>query len=559
MNDETATTKYRRRYRQFSDEIESQGWRSHWQELQDFFLPRKGRYLSGDSANESNTGAKRNLKIINGISCDSLRILAAGMQGGLTSPSRPWFRLTLSDQDLAGSTEVKTWLHLVRQILLNIFQRSNFYGVTHSGYAELAVFGTWSMLMEEDFQSVIRCRPFTCGEYMLGLDSTYRPDSVYRRFRMTVRQMVQEFGLKACSDAVQTAYQNGQTEQLVDIVHAIQPSDFTQTARRDMKYDSVYFEDKRSTGEILKKSGYRICPFVAPRWDVTSTDVYGRSPGMDALGDVKMLQKMEEKKLKALDKLVDPPMVAPSSMRKHGVTIVPGGINYVDTLGEGGLKGFGPAYQVQPDLQDMAFELDRVETRVRRFFFNDLFLSILTNNKTMTATEVAERHEEKLLVLGPVLERLQSEMLDPIIERVFDIALELGMLPPPPQALSGQPLKVEYISLLAQAQKLIGVSGVQQVVGFAVGVAPVAPEIMDKLDLDAAVGEMADMHGINPKIVRGDDEVGAIRQGRQQQMAAAAAMQTAQAGAATAKDLGTTPMGDGTALDAVNAQAGGVA
>jgi hypothetical protein len=241
------------------------------------------------------------------------------------------------------------------------------------------------------------------------------------------------------------------------------------------------------------------------------------------------------------------------------VRVAAAGINYIDTMGEQGLKGFGPAYQVQPDLQDMAFELDRVETRIRRFFFNDLFLSILTNNKTMTATEVAERHEEKLLVLGPVLERLQSEMLDPIIERVFDIALDLGMLPPPPQVLQGSPLKVEYISLLAQAQKLIGVSGVQQVVGFAVGVAPVAPEVMDKVNLDAAVAEMADMHGINPKIVRSDDDVAAIREGRQQQMAAAAAMQAAQAGAQTAKDLGTTPMGDGTALDAVNAQTGGAA
>ncbi|HSW00015.1 MAG TPA: portal protein [Sedimentisphaerales bacterium] len=556
MEEEGPSARYRRRLKALQDEVANEGWRSHWKELQDYFLPRKGRYLTDDTS-DHNDGGKRNSKIINGVACDVLRILSAGMQGGVTSPSRPWFRLAILDPRKAQDEQVKAWLHDSRQVLLDVFQRSNFYGTTHTGYGELATFGTFCMLIEEDFQNVIRCRPFTSGEYFLGLDSTYRPDSLYRKFVMTVRQMIQEFGEDKVSDRVKKFFTEKRLDELIDVIHVIEPSDLTDPSRKDQKYDSVYFEEKE-TVSLLRKSGYRMCPFVAPRWDVTSTDTWGRGPGMDALGDVKMLQKMEEKKLKALDKMVDPPMNAPTAMRRQGVTIVPGGVNYIDGMGAESMRGVTPAFQIQPDFQNIAYEIDRVEQRVRRFFFNDLFLTILTKDKTMTATEVAERHEEKLLVLGPVLERLQGEMLNQIIERTFDIVLNLGLLPPPPEQLQGAALKVEYIGLLSQAQKLVGVQGIQQVVGFAAQLAAAdGGAALEKLNLDVAMEEIADMHGVNPRVVRSDDEVAAMRQQRQQQQAAMTAMQTAAAGAKVTKDLSASPMGQGTALDMMNEQMGG--
>jgi hypothetical protein len=264
------------------------------------------------------------------------------------------------------------------------------------------------------------------------------------------------------------------------------------------------------------------------------------------------LQKMEEKKLKSLDKMVDPPMNAPTSMRQIGGTIVAGGVNYFDTQ-QGG-QSFVPAYQVNPNLQQIAFEMDRVETRVKESFYNNLFLSVLNEDKRMTATEVAKRYEEKLLVLGPVFERLQAEAMDPIIDRVFDIMFHLNLLPPAPKELPpGMQLKVQYISLLAQAQQMVQTTAIQELVAFAGNMAPIFPAAVDKLNASEIIDQMATATGVPPKIINSDDQVAQIQaqKAKQQQMMQAAQMAAPAADAAGAvKDLATAPRnGDSTVLD----------
>ena len=217
---------------------------------------------------------------------------------------------------------------------------------------------------------------------------------------------------------------------------------------------------------------------------------------MDALGDIKMLQKLEEKKLKALGKMIDPPMVASTDLKGKGATVIEGGVTYVDVTQ--GQNGFTPAYQIRPDIQNIGLEIMNVEQRIRRFFFNDLFLSILTTGKEMTATEVAERHEEKMIMLGPVIERMQAELHDPILERTFSIMSDIGMLPPAPPELQGVDLKIEYISLLAQAQKLVGTGAIERVAGFVSTVGQAIPQTLDKFNADEAVDQYAEMVGVPP-------------------------------------------------------------
>lgn len=549
---ETATEKYRRRLVELDEEFDSEGYKSHMKELADYFLPRRGRYLVSDQG-KIQDGVKKHQKIINGSSSDAIRILAAGMQGGLTSPSRPWFRLNTSDPDMTEYGPAKWWLSLVRDLMLERLQRSNFYPSTHYLYSEVPVFSTGCMMIEEDFKTVIRCRPFTIGEYRIGVNDQYRVDTLYTRAAFTVKQLVEKFGIENVSDAVKNLWEKGTYQRTFEVVRAIQPNALrtagTMTAR-GKKLESVYYEVAGDQDKVLRRAGYDSIPFVAPRWEVAGVSTYGNDcPGMTALGDCKMLQKMEEKKLKKIDKHTDPPMNAPSAMKGKGGTIISGGVNYIDV--SQGQQSFTPVYQTDANIGDIATEIDRVERRIRSMFFNDLFLAVLNEEKKMTATEVAKRYEEKMVVLGPVIEQLQSEMLDVLLDRTYQIMWNFGLIPSPPPEMAGMPLKIEYIGLLSQAQKMVGTASIEQVATFVGGIAAINPEAVDKFDADQAIDVYSDAVGVAPMIIRSDDKVAQIRAARAKQQQMAQSAQLAQVGAKAAKDLGDAKVGQSSALEAL--------
>lgn len=496
-------------------EDEFQSWRAHFDDICTHIFPRRGRFIDKDS--RPNDGKKRHQEIIDGTGGRALRILAAGMQSGLTSPSRPWYKLTVADDDLEAREPVRVWLDEVTKRMNKILQRSNFYTSCHNVYYELGAYGTGCMGIDSAFDTVIRCYPFTIGEYYLSTNYDQIADSFYRTYWATVRSMVEEFGYDVCSESVQNMYTNGNGDKWIQLVRAIEPNPDTITGMEDnrlKKYVSVTFEKKRSD-RFLRISGYDMFPIMAPRWTVTAQDVYGISPGMEALGDVKMLHDMQKKSLRALEKLVDPPMNAPINLRTKGANLVPGGVNYIDIAQ--GQQSFTPAYQVNPDFQAIEYKIEKVQQAIREGFFADLFLMIANSPKDMTATEVVERHEEKLLMLGPVIERIQPELLDKVIDRVFSLMLDAGLIPEPPEDLQGMPLEVQYISLLAQAQKMVGVSAIEQVAAFCGNMAATKPDVLDKFDADEALEQYADMVGVPAKIIVSDEDVVKIREAREQQ------------------------------------------
>lgn len=554
------TSSYRKKYKTLKDD--STTFVSHWKEIVEYLCPRRGRYLTSD--NElPNDGNKKHTKIINGSANEALRILAAGMHSGVTSPSRPWFALGLDDESLAEVASVREWLHDARNVLLSIFAKSNFYNSMHAMYKELGSFGIAACIEEEDFNTVVRFVPLTIGEYRITLDSRQRPNGLYRTLAMNARQMIEEFGKENVTHKVVEAFERGNTETNFFITHIIERNKTYNPNMKDSvkgkQYTSIWYEDICEDEEkVLREGGFNEIPFVAPRWEVAAGDTYGDCPGMDALADIKMLQTMEEKKLKALNKMVDPPLNAPTSMKdKGGVTIVAGGVNYSESTS--GNNAVTPTYLVRPDLQDLAFETDRVEKRIKRFFYSDLFLALIGETKTMTATEVAKRLEEKLLMLGPVIERLQIELHEPIINRTFAIATRMGVMPPAPPELLGKDVKVTYISQLAQAQKVIGVSPINEVANFVAGLAQIEPSVIDKFDADECVDQFLEAVGAPPKIVRSDDEVAQMRQAKAQQAAQQMQLQTAMASSQMAKNMASAKMGEGNALDSYvqNAQESG--
>jgi hypothetical protein len=441
-------------------------------------------------------------------------------------------------------------------------------------YTELGGFGTSAMAVLESDKSVIRCVPFPVGSYSLSLNHELHVEGFARKFRMTVQQLVEMFGSygedntinwSKFSQNVRTQWDNHQYQSWVDVQHIIVPNnnyDGIKLRSKDKPFYQCYYEDGVNEETFLEETGFDDFPVLAPRWEVTGEDIYGTNcPGKMALGDIKQLQLGEKRAMQAIDKMVNPPMVGPTSMRASKASILPGDITYVDT--REGQQGFRPAYEVKPDIQHLEFKQERVRYRISRAFFEDLFLMLATNpnieDTQKTAREIEERHEEKLLALGPVLEQMNQDLLDPLIDRTFAIMLRKGYIPQPPQELEGGDLKVEYLSIMAQSQKMIGLSGMERFSMFVVNNAaqlPDAATMVDKVDFDQMIDEYADMTGVPPRIVRPDEAVVKIRQERakaQQQLEQAQALKEASAGI---KNLSQSePRGDNMLSDIIRGSA----
>jgi len=550
--DEKVLSDIRRRFRSLYDE--SVTWRAHWAELRDYIAPNRGAFL--DSIREekpSEKGAKKRSKIINNVAEKALQILTSGLHGGLTSPSRPWFRFGLEDKDLEEFTQVRLWLRTVRDLVLDTMARTNFYSSIHMVYKETGGFGTGNMFILEDHVNYFRCKTMTVGEYYLTTTENDEPDTVFRLLSLTASQLVAKFGEENVSEEVKRAAER-QPDKWFTIVHMVRPRSRYDPFLEDNQaypYESVYFE--YATGEqnkVLSVSGFKSKPFVSPRWEVTGSEIFGRGPGMVALPDVKALQRIESDKLMAIAKMANPPMKAGPNLKPAAGNVKPGGVTFVDEVG--GMDSYAPVYQVNPNVNGLLLQVDKTERAIREAFYNELFLAILQEEKTMTAREVAERHDEKLLQLGPTLERLERELLSPTIERVLDILFDAGMVPPPPPELEGMDIRIEYISILAQAQKLVSLGGIERLVGFTGGLAQLDPSVIDILNLDKSIEDYARTVGVDPSLIRDPQEVAAIRaeRARQQQAAQMAmAAQAAKPAAEAAKDLSETETSQGNALD----------
>jgi hypothetical protein len=376
------------------------------------------------------------------------------------------------------------------------------------------------------------------GEYGIAQSHRLQVDTFYREFNMTVAQVVEQFGMDKCSDSVQTMFKSGQLDKWVEILHVIEPNAVREYNKKDnlnMPYHSCYVEKASKNERKLLESGYEEFPILAPRWHVTGVDIYGRSPGMDVLGDIKALQIEQKRKAQGIDKMVNPPLQAPSSLRGQSASVLPGGVTYVDTM-QGTQGGFRPTYEVNPRLAELQQDIQETQYRIQQGFYSDLFQMMMNSDRRqITAREIDERHEEKLLMLGPVLERLHTELLNPLIDRTFNIMARNELLPQAPEDLAGVTLKVEYISVMAQAQKAIGTGAIERLAGFVGNMAAAKPDVLDKFDADQSVDEYAEMLGVPPKIVVPDDIVQRVREERAQMQQQQMAMEQAQMGAQAAK------------------------
>lgn len=559
-------------------ELERQSFIPVWQNCNDFILPQRARFQVTDV----NKGNRRNLNIIDSTGSLAARVCQAGMVAGITSPARPWFELSTPDERLAEQDDVKKWLHETADVLRGIFLRSNFYNEIPTLFGDIGTFGTGAMMVLEDDEDVIRCYDFPVGTYAVGNDARRQVRIFSRVFRRTVSQVVEQWGqidertgkpnfmdgrASTISLNVQNLWQQGTTQAWIDLVHVIQPNLSYDGEKIDSKYkrfESVYYEYGMNgnafptTGlGLLSHEGFDEFPVLVARWETSGEDVYGTNwPGLMALGDVKMLQTMAKRGSQALDKWVNPPMTGPANLRTAAASLLPGNITYAD-VGQGQL-GFRPVHelsQMGPAIQSLREEKAEAQNRIKECYFVNLFLMLeQSDRREYTATEIMERKEEKLLVVGPVLEQVSQDVLDPVIARTFNAAYRRGMIPPAPESLAGQRLVPVYVSVMAQAQRQTGIASMERFTGFLGQFAQIeaAPSpLLDNVDADKFVQEYADAVGVTPEILRSADDVAKIRQDRATAQQQAMAAENAPKVADAAKTMSETQLGGPTALNAL--------
>ena len=492
-----------------------QNWETHWQEVADYMLPRKA-----DITKKRARGDKRMERIFDSSPLQALELLASSLHGMMTNPSTPWFTLRFKKLEDSNDDEAKLWLEEATEIMYTAFNRSNFQQEIFELYHDLITFGTAAMFIEEDEDDLVRFSTRHIDEVYVAENKKGTIDTIYRKFHMTARALVQKFGDKVSEDIRTLATKNPYEE--IDIIHVVYPRDEFNPKKKDkanMPFESIYFEYKG--GNELSVSGFKEFPFVVPRYLKASNEVYGRSPAMTALPDVKMLNEMCKVTIKAAQKQVDPPLLVPDDGFLLPVRTVPGGLNFyrsgtrdrIEPLNIGANNPLG-----------LNMEEQRRNAIREVFYVNQLQLQ---QGPQMTATEVIQRNEEKMRLLGPVLGRLQSELLRPLIDRTFNILLRNNQFPQAPESLSGVNIDIEYVSPLAKAQKSTELQSIMRGIEILGSLANAAP-VFDYINFDNLVKHVADIVGMPQKLLKSQGEVTAMRDQQQQQQQEQAQMQQAQ-------------------------------
>ena len=498
-----------------------QNWETHWQEVADYMLPRKS-----DINKKRSRGDKRMELIFDSSPLQALELLASSLHGMLTNPSTPWFTLRFKKLEDFNDDEAKIWLEEATEVMYKAFNRSNFQQEIFELYHDLITFGTAAMFIEEDDDDLLKFSTRHIDEVYIAESQKGKIDTIFRKFNITARALVQKFGDKVSKDITALSQKNPYEE--IPIIHAVYPrNDFNPSKKdkKNMPFESIYFEYKG--GNELSVSGFKEFPFVVPRYLKASNEVYGRSPAMTALPDVKMLNEMSKTTIKAAQKQVDPPLLVPDDGFLLPVRTVPGGLNFyrsgtrdrIEPLNIGANNPLG-----------LNMEQQRRDSIREVFYVNQLQLQ---QGPQMTATEVIQRNEEKMRLLGPVLGRLQSELLKPLIDRTFNILLRREQFAPAPEFLSDQDIEIEYVSPLAKAQKSSELSSITRAIEILGSLANVAP-VFDYINFDALVKHVASIVGVPQKILKTQSQVNAEREEQaaqaEQQQQMAQMQQVAQAG-----------------------------
>lgn len=487
------------RYKSLQDKRNT--WLNHCKEVTRYVLPTRGHY--------SALPQDKREKEFNDKAYGYLENLASMFLAGLTSPSRQWFKLHLPDEDLSEWNSVKVWLTEVEKILFGTLQASGFYTEINNVYRDIIGFGTACISVTTDMRQGHAGLPhyatYQPGEYYVGVDEYNAVNVVYREIWLDAVAVHNRWG-KSCSRELQRLAVSDPYRP-VKICHAVEPRetrDISKLDKLNKAYASYWWE--YGSDNFLSESGFDTMPYLVGRWNVDNCSAYGTGPGWIAVKQAKALNLLEYSATYGVNKAVNPPVLVPSRM--YDINTNPGGINYYD--GNPGDKQIYPLQPAASDLSPALTFINRWESTLKEIFKNDLFI-FLMENRNATATEIATRNDEKLLLLSPALERIQTELLTPLLDGTLGMLMDNGMLPEPPQELIGKSIRPQFIGVLAQAQRHYSLQGINQVAGLVGNLTQIDENVRDKFDCDQAVDAFSLIVGTPARVVRSDEEVDKIR------------------------------------------------
>lgn len=490
-------------------------WETHWQDLSNFVLPN-----AADFNTERSKGGKRTTHVYDSTGIHANEMLAAGLHGMLTNPASNWFSLRIKDdQDgVSDSREAKEWLEQTSNVILAELAAPSvaFPSHIHEYYLALSSIGTACMFVgEPSTREGISFRAISIDEIFIAENADGIVDTVFRSFKMTVRQIVQKWGEESLSPRIARMYEKKDYDKEVDLLHCVYPREETTKGKKAatmLPVASVYIDEKEK--HVIAEGGFDEMPYMVSRWSKAVGEVFGRSPAMTALPDIKMLQEIMKTTIKAAQKVVDPPLLVPDDGVLGPVRTIPGGLNYyrassgarIEPLLTGG--NIPISFDMMQDLRE----------RIRMMFFLDQLQ--FQGAPRMTATEVVERTERTLRLLGPTLGRLQSEFLGPMIDRIFGVLSRAGRLPEVPESISEQELKIEYVSPLARAQRQTETQGIMRTLEFVGPIAGMDPQAAQVIKGADTVRHIAELNGVPPMLLKSDEELMAEAKAQQEAQAA---------------------------------------
>jgi len=478
-------------------------WLNHWEEIAQYMIPRK------DIINTKRTpGDKRNLHLFDNTGMKSLELLAGALHGLLTNPNGFFFELTTGNLELDDNDQVRKWLQESSRKMHNVLNNSNFQTEVHELYLDLCGFGTGAMSIESDNDKVVRFKTHIIDSIFVAENNLGVIDQVYREFSWDASQIIAEFGEKNVGEKVLKQLKDPSQSKKWKIIQAVYPKEIEPSKQVGLRFVSQYILEEEK--HQLRASGFRELPYVVPRWSKTSGEIYGRSPAMVALPEVKTLNKMTETTLRGAQKVVDPALQIPDDGFIMPVRTRPGSLNYYRAGTPDRIESFGNDARI-----DFGYEaMNQSRERVRESFFVDQLN--LKQGPQMTATEVLQRTEESMRLLGPVLGRQQSEFLKPMIDRVFEIMIARGMFSEHPDVLDGVKLDVQYSSLIAKTQRISEAQNILRTFEAATPFMQVDPSVADNFDGDAAVRFLSKLYSSPQEILRDKDKVEEMRKAKQE-------------------------------------------
>ena len=491
-------------------ESQRQTWEHHWQEILDYTMPRKAEVSFTRSK-----GEKRTEVLFDSTAVTASTLLAASLQGTLTSPSLPWFSLKLRDKNLNEDRNVELFLEDSSKRMMDVFNESNFNTEVHEMYLDLVTIGTGALFVEESRKGFdkegVHFNALHIKEYYIAENINGKVDTLYRKYKLSARQAVQEFGEDNVGSKILEAAAEKPDKQF-NFIHAVEPTEdyerATGKSATKLPFHSchVCVEDKMK----VRAGGYNEFPYLVPRWTKATGEIFGRSPSYNALPDIKTVNKAVEIGLKAWAKAIDPPLLVQDDGVIGRVRMTPGGISVVRN--DGAVKPL----QIGTNWQITDMKENQLRTAIRQAYYSDQLQ--LSDGPQMTATEVQVRYELMQRLLGPTLGRFQSEFLNPLIERIFGIMMRNNALLDPPEIVDSETdMDIEYVGPLARSQRMEEATAIDRLYAQVFQIAQADPNILDLVDNDAAIRARAALLGVPKSVLRGKEEVNAMRQQKAQQ------------------------------------------